>query len=166
MENYKIKLYVTIILILIVVPLFIKQYKSKFKLDLYYGEIFLDGEDKKLKTFIDTGNNLITCYDEPVIILSNEHQLIKREDVKNLRRVSYKTINEKEVVVNGIRIEKIIMEYRNEMYINEAVLIESNVKFDGYDAIIGLEFFERAQKISKKERENTNGYFIVNKSKG
>ncbi len=161
-ENHMTSLGSMLILLLISVPLLVKNYKNKYKLDSYYGKIIGDID---LKVFIDTGNNLTSCYDEPVIILSNKYRIEKRTDAKKIRRISYKTINEKDVCVDGIKIEKIVLEYQNEKYENEAVLINSNVNFEDYDAIVGLEFFERARKICEEEKECANGYFIIDKSK-
>ena len=161
-ENHMTNLNHMLVLLVISVPVLIKNYKNKYKLDSYYGKIIGDIE---LKVFIDTGNNLTSCYDEPVIILSNEYLIEKRMGEKKTRRISYKTINEEEVCVDGVKIERIILEYQDQKYENEAILINSNVKFEDYDAIIGLDFFERARKICRDEKESANGYFIINKSK-
>lgn len=159
-----INIFISILLILILVPFLIKQYKAKFKLDSYYGEIILNNEKEKLAVFVDTGNTLTTCYDEPVIILSNKYCLDKKANINKIRRVAFRTINEKEVFVDGVKVEKVTIQYHGEKYISEAVLIESNVSFNDYDAIVGLDFFDRALKIHEKDKENVNGHFVVNKS--
>ena len=154
-----------IALLILVVPTIIKKYKSKYKFESYYGKITLKINNKKetLITLIDTGHSLVTCYDEPVIILSNKYSLENIKDKTKKRRISYKTINENEVCVNGIKEEKIELEYRNTRYINDAVVITSNICFEKYDAIIGLDFFEKARNDNKKEKRKENGNLVFNK---
>ena len=62
-NNTSINVYMATLTVLCLIPLLIKQYKSKFKLDSYYGEIILNDQEEKLKVFIDTGNQLKTYYD-------------------------------------------------------------------------------------------------------
>lgn len=154
-----------IAIILIIIPQIIQKYKSKYKLESYYGKITLKINNQKetLITLIDTGHSLVTCYNEPVIILSNKYILGKAKEKNKERRISYKTINEKEVCVNGVKEEEIELEYRKEKYINDAVIISSNICFEKYDAIIGLDFFEKARKNNKKEKRKENGNLVFNK---
>jgi hypothetical protein len=112
---------------------------------------------------IDTGHSLLTIYGEPVIILSNKYSIGNTKEKNKERRVTYKTINEKEVSVKGIKEEGIELEYQNEKYINDAVIITSNICFEKYDAIIGLDFFEKARKNNKKEKRKENGSLVFNK---
>lgn len=153
-----------IALLILLLPKLIQKYKSKYKLESYYGKITLEIKNKKetLTTLIDTGHSLLTCYDEPVIILSNKYSLGNTKDKTKERRISYKTINEKEVCVNGMKEEGIELEYRKEKYINDAVIMTSNICFEKYDAIIGLDFFEKARKI-KREKRKENGNLVFNK---
>lgn len=147
-KDHTSNLYLLLALTLILIPTMIKKYKEKYKLESYYGKIISleDNFPKELKVFIDTGNNLKTCYGEPVVILSNQYQIEKNVYMKNLRTISYKTINEEAVCANGVKIKKVILEYQKQKYENEAVFIKSNVRFEEYDAIIGLDFFECARK--------------------
>ena len=156
-------IYITLLVLLL--PKIIQNYKSKYKLEEYYGKITLKINNKSeiLTTLIDTGNSLVTCYDEPVIILSNKYSLGNTKDKTKNRRISYKTINENEVCVNGIKEEGIELEYRKERYIIDAVIITSNICFEKYDAIIGLDFFEKARKNNKKEKRKENGNLVFDK---
>ena len=155
----------SLIALLFSLSVLIKQYKAKFRLESFEGTIFFNNQKEKLNFFIDTGNLLVTCYDEPIIVISNKHQLKIRADMKNARRVSYQTINEEKVFVDGVKVEKIILEYQNQIYENEAVLINANVNFEKYDAIVGLKFFETARKVYKNAKESEDGNFIINKIK-
>ena len=154
-----------IIIFILMFPKIIQKYKAKYKLESYYGELTIKVNNKKekLKTLIDTGHNLLTCYNEPVIILSNKFLLNDVKEKNKKRRISYNTINEEEVCVNGIKEEGVELEYRKERYINDAVIITSNICFEKYDAIIGLDFFEKARKNNKKEKRKENGNLVFNK---
>ena len=159
-------LYIALISLLVFIPSLVRHYKEKFKLDSYYGKIIMNPKCQPLRVLIDTGNSLTTCYNEAVLILSKKYQINKNVDMKKIRKISYRTINEKEICVEGIKVEKVVLEYRSEKYENEVVVINSNIEFEEYDAIIGLNFFEEARKIYKNEEENENGYFVIDKSKG
>lgn len=161
-NNHSSNLLIALTSSVVVIPVLVKQYKNRFKFDSYYGKLHIDDDKKKINIFIDTGNNLTTCYGEPVIILSNKYRIEKIGINKKIRRITYKTISQNEVVVEGVKFEKVILEYQNKIYKNEAVLINSNVCFEDYDAILGLNFFESAQQCCEKEKESLSGYFIVN----
>ncbi len=150
----------------------IKEYKKKYQIQSYIAETQIFDKNQTLKTLIDTGHNLTTCYGEPVIVLShswNEKMKDVRKISKGDRTVSYKTIQHESVIVKGEKITNIKVIYRETEYVNEAVIIISDVDFYGYDAIMGLNFFEHATKSNvtkenkkKKKKENKYGDIIFN----
>ncbi|MBQ8299255.1 MAG: sigma-E processing peptidase SpoIIGA [Clostridia bacterium] len=164
-SNYAFTFLISFLLLLV-----IKEYKKKYQIQSYIAELEIFEGNKFLKALIDTGHSLTTCYDEPVIVLSNkckeQMKYIERKNEKD-RTVCYKTIQQESVIVKGKKYENIKIRYKKEEYKNEAVIIFSDVSFDGYDAIIGLNFFEHAIKSSvtkenKKKKENKYGDIIFN----
>lgn len=147
----------------------VKEYKKKYQMQSYMAEMEIFDEYQTLKALIDTGHSLTTCYDEPVIVLSHKWNK-KIEGIKKIskddRTVCYKTIQQESVIVKGKKIPDIKVIYKEE-YRNEAVIIISDVDFDGYDAIIGLNFFEHAiksdvTKENKRKKEKKYGDIIFN----
>lgn len=159
-----------ILLICFLILILIKEYKKKYQMQSYMAETQMFDIDQNLKTLIDTGHSLTTCYDEPVIVLSHRWNE-KIKDIEKIskddRTVCYKTIQDESVIVKGVKIPNVKVIYKKEKYTNEAVIIISDVDFNGYDAIIGLNFFEHAiksdvTKENKRKKEKKYGDIIFN----
>lgn len=143
----------------------LKNYKKKYQIQNYLIDLKIRETHEPLRTLIDTGHTLVSSYDEPVIVLSNKQaELFNniKQNRKEERTICYKTIQHKSVIVKGIKIKNVKIEYKETEYVNEAVLILSDVELDGYDAIIGLNFFEHATKENKIKKERKNGNIIFN----
>lgn len=150
-----------------------KEYKQKYQIQNYIVDIQLSDTSEKIKALIDTGHNLKTCYEESVIVLSkrikkNADKLKQKSDIERI--ISYKTIQQESIITTGTKILNVKLNYKNKEYVNDVVIIFSDVNFEGYDAIIGLSFFEHAKKQCnekkiKREREKRNGDIIFNKNK-
>ncbi len=155
---------VYIIAMLLVLPRLVQKYKTKYKLNTYYGKLTLPNYKSKeeMIAFIDTGHELTSIYGEPVIILSQKYK--GYSNILFDRTISFNTINEEKISVLGAKQKGIILEYEKNKYENDAIIIIANNDFEKYDAIIGLDFFTNAKKKYKEERENKkNGNIILDK---
>lgn len=122
--SYK-KLMIAIMIIYIVLSRLIIFVKDRKTLNNYiYGvEIVLDGSVKKIKAFLDTGNELVEPVTNlPVIIV--EEDLFSKEDIKNYKYyyIPYSVINGQYGRMAAIKPEK-IMVYKDDVGEEKEALI-------------------------------------------
>ncbi len=145
-------------------------------------ELYNNNKSIKIKTFIDTGNLLTDPIShDPVIIVYKEKvralfdnkvleridsliggDLINEGNNYGLRAIPFSSVGENNGIIIACRIDKIKLEYQDEINEINNVLIgfynEALSKNDKYSALIGLQLLEG--------RKESNEHFSKNKSKG
>lgn len=138
------------------------SYQRENKTKSYYDiEIYLMGVTVELKAKLDTGNELkdnmfgrdvIIVTEESIKkdfkedlihILRNERLIIPEQYRNRIKLITFQTIAGEGIKI-GIKIDRIIINIGNEKVENQAILILSDKKFKGYDALIGPNILEGA----------------------
>ena len=129
-----------IILSPIIIYIYIKQCKSlKHNYNNYYKiDIHYKNETKKINSFLDTGNKLVTPYNKSPVILVNK-KIFHNID-ENYIYVPFNTVNNTgilecikvdEVIIEGVGIRK-----------NVIVGLTDSIKIDGVDCILHTKLLE------------------------
>lgn len=131
---------VLLILSPIIIYLYIKECKSlKHNYNNYYKiEIYYKNQIKKINSFLDTGNKLVSPYNKSPVILVNK-KIIKNID-DNYIYIPYNTINNNGIL-KCIKVEKVIIEG---IGIKENVLVglTEDIKIDDVDCILNMKLLE------------------------
>ena len=129
-----------IILSPIIIYIYIKQCKNlKHTYNNYYKiKINYKNELKKINSFLDTGNRLISPYNKSPVILVNE-KIFKNID-DNYIYIPYSTVNNNgilkcikvdEIIIEGVGIRK-----------NVLVGLTNSIKIDDVDCILNMKLLE------------------------
>lgn len=131
------------------------------KQEYYEMEAFFLGEEMELKAKLDTGNELRdSLFGEAVIVVSEEKakkelnqeliSIMKNERLKipeqyqnRIKLISFQTIAEEGIKI-GIRLDHVVIHLPDKNIENKAILILTNQKLKGYDALIGANLLENA----------------------
>lgn len=134
-----------IIIISLIGTATIIAYKKKYKKQLFlesatcFIEFFYNENWYRFKALVDTGHDVKSIYGEDVIFIRAE--LIEKGGERKKRLVSYKTISGTENKY-GIKINNIVISYRNINICKDAVIITTNNISQDFDAIIGYDLIE------------------------
>lgn len=129
-----------IILSPIIIYIYIKQCRSlKHNYNYYYRIIIhYKNQVKKVNSFLDTGNKLVSPYNKSPIILINKNILNTTGD--HCLYIPYNTVNN-EGVLKCIKVDEIIIEgvgVRN----NVLVGLTDSIKIDDVDCILNMKLLE------------------------
>lgn len=141
--------------------LFIIYHKENKKQNYYEIEAVFLGNEINLKAKLDTGNELKDSLfgdavivvseesikgelnEEIICILRNERLEIPKKYQNKIKLITFQTIAE-EGIKMGIKLDYVEIYDRNQKIKNQAVLILTDRKFNGYDALIGMNLLEGA----------------------
>ena len=144
----------------------INSYKSKFRISnyIYDMDLIIDNHKYEIKAFLDTGNELVSKYNEPVIVLSPriikcfddelqkillyEEVLLNSKYADDIQNVQFNSLGNRGASKKGIRIDDTVLYYKNKRIKSTVIAIASDVDFKSYDSIIGLNYIEN---LSNKE---------------
>lgn len=144
----------------------INSYKSKFRISnyIYDMDLIIDNNKYEIKAFLDTGNELVSKYNEPVIVLSpkiikcfddelqkiflNKDAPLNSKYADLIQVIEFNSLGNRGASKNGIRIKNTILYYKKKRIKSTVVAIASDVDFKSYDSIIGLNYIEN---FSNKE---------------
>ncbi|WP_315118057.1 sigma-E processing peptidase SpoIIGA [uncultured Clostridium sp.] len=138
--SYK-KLMIALMLIYLILRRVVFFIKDRKVLNSYiYGvEIVLDSSVKKIRAFLDTGNELVEPVTNlPVIIV--EENLFTKEEIKNYKYyyIPYNVINGSHGRLEAIKPEKIIIYKEDSVEEKEALIAFCHNKLSGEDDYQGL----------------------------
>lgn len=119
----------------IIIYIYVKQglylknnYSHYYKVDLYYNNKII-----KLNAFLDTGNDLKTITNKPVILIS------KKLDISNFFYIPYKTIDNTGLL-KCIKVDKIAI---NGVFKYKVIVgLLDNIKMDGIDCLLNKKLME------------------------
>ena len=155
---------ILIFFIIVSVVLFLYFQKER-KRNLYYMiEVHILNKKITLKAKLDTGNELKDkLFGKSVIVVSEgnirEHlekdmlSILKNETIEipikyenRIKMIAFRTITEESIKI-GIKLDRVIIYMKEGIFENNAVLILTKEKFNGYDALIGLSLLEKAYQL-------------------
>ncbi len=150
--------------IYIIISDLIKKYMKSYRLANYMMnlEFRLGNEKLHLKTFIDTGHNLVSEFDENVIVVTPSimQRILSAQIEKEYRNIFFKSLGNSKGKSLGVKLENIVFKYGDKTGFKDGVVISAESELDGYDAMVGLKFLEENKPVVKKEE--SNGNFIYN----
>lgn len=124
----------------IIIYIYIKEckslkhnYNNYYKIDIYY-----KNEIKKINSFLDTGNKLVSPYNKSPVILVNK-KIIKNID-DNYIYIPYSTVSG-EGILKCIKVDKVIIEGIGKRE-NVLVGLTDNIKIDDVDCILNMKLLE------------------------
>lgn len=158
----------TELLLLLVISLIgIKEYNEYYKKkkwrtrNTYTLKINIANREIELKAFLDTGNMLQEMFSSESVIIIYEGAIegkvprniidalrdgnfegIDFNVLKNIRPITYSVINEREKNMYGLKIKNIEIYVENRKIVRNAVITIANHKFNGADALIGINLLE------------------------
>lgn len=158
----------TELLLLLVISLIgIKEYNEYYKKkkwrtrNTYTLKINIANREIELKAFLDTGNMLQEMFSSESVIIIYEGAIegkvprniidalrdgnfegIDFNVLKNIRPITYSVINEREKNMYGLKIKNIEIYVENRKIVRNAVITIANHKFNGGDALIGINLLE------------------------
>ena len=175
-----------LLLLLVISYIGIKEYneyykKKKWKArNTYTVKINIENKNIELKAFLDTGNMLQEMFSsESVIIIyegaiagkvsSNIIETIKNGKfegidfniLKNIRPITYSVVNEREKMMYGLKIKNIEIYVENRKIVRNAVITVANHKFDGADALIGINLLEGGYESGYSDNAKTENNEII-----
>lgn len=153
-----------IILILFAIStlcLFIFYHKENKRQNYYEVEACFLESEITLKAKLDTGNELKDSLfgdavivaseesiknelsDDVIRILKNERLEIPKKYQNKIKLITFQTIVEEGIKI-GIKLDSVEIYAQNQKIKNQAILILTDKKFNGYDALIGVNLLEGA----------------------
>ena len=189
----------TELLLLLVISLIgIKEYNEYYKKkkwrtrNTYTLKINIANREIELKAFLDTGNMLQEMFSSESVIIIYEEAIegkvprniidalrdgnfegIDFNVLKNIRPITYSVINEREKNMYGLKIKNIEIYVENRKIVRNAVITIANHKFNGADALIGINlleggyesgYFDNAKAENKNAKEtltSTSSHSII-----
>ncbi len=175
-----------LLLLLVISYIGIKEYNEYYKKkkwrtrNTYIIKINIENKNIELKAFLDTGNMLQEMFSsESVIIIyegaiagkvsSNIIETIKNGKfegidfniLKNIRPITYSVVNEREKMMYGLKIKNIEIYVENRKIVRNAVITVANHKFDGADALIGINLLEGGYESGYSDNAKTENNEII-----
>ncbi|MBQ9279662.1 MAG: sigma-E processing peptidase SpoIIGA [Clostridia bacterium] len=145
----------------------IKSYKEKYRINHYIYDLEIEIKDRKyqISTFLDTGNELTSAFEEDVIVVSPKTikrmedeeltNILINQDIshltdwqENIRTIPFSSLGNPNAVRYGVKVQNTFLTYEDKTISKPAVIIASDSNFRFYDSIIGLHYLET---FSKKE---------------
>ncbi len=156
-----------LLLLLVISLIGIKEYNEYYKKkkwrtrNTYTLKINIANREIELKAFLDTGNMLQEMFSSESVIIIYEGAIegkvprniidalrdgnfegIDFNVLKNIRPITYSVINEREKNMYGLKIKNIEIYVENRKIVRNAVITIANHKFNGVDALIGINLLE------------------------
>lgn len=156
-----------LLLLLVISLIGIKEYNEYYKKkkwrtrNTYTLKINIANREIELKAFLDTGNMLQEMFSSESVIIIYEGAIegkvprniidvlrdgnfegIDFNVLKNIRPITYSVINEREKNMYGLKIKNIEIYVENRKIVRNAVITIANHKFNGADALIGINLLE------------------------